>query len=103
MVVPSWTEIVKKMTRKVGVKVPNRIITCSNYRHGMGVQNGNPIWRCDWGAEFGARLEDGHGKLLRYLKYLPAESFTEMNSFVAALNCNTELGALWPTAFPKIF
>ena len=40
MVVPSWTEIVKKMTRTVGEEVPNRIITCSNCRHGMGVPNG---------------------------------------------------------------
>ena len=58
LVVPSWTAIVKETTRKVGEKVPNRIITCSNCRHGMGVPNGNPIWRCDWGAEFGARSEE---------------------------------------------
>ena len=35
---------------KVGEKDPKRIITCSNCRHEMGVPNGNPIWRCDWGA-----------------------------------------------------
>ena len=44
---------------KVGEKDPNGIITCSNCRHGMGVPNGNPIWRCDWGAVFGTRWKDG--------------------------------------------
>ena len=51
LVVHSSNEIVKETTRKVGEKSTNRIITCSNCRHGMGVPNGNPIWRCDWGAK----------------------------------------------------
>ena len=43
----TWTAIVKETTRKYGEKDPRRISTCSNCRHGMGVPNGNPIWRCD--------------------------------------------------------
>ena len=38
LVVHSWTENMKEMTHRVGEKDPNRIITCSNCRHGMGVR-----------------------------------------------------------------
>ena len=47
VVVHSSNKIVKETTSINGEKDPNRIFTCSNCRHGMGVPNNNPIWRCD--------------------------------------------------------
>ena len=53
-----------------GVKDPNRTITCSNCRHGIGVPNGKPIWRCDWRCRVWSKMGGRTRKATKISKVL---------------------------------